>query len=258
MSASGTHETQVAGQFGARASDYVASAAHAVGEDLAQLSALAAASPGAAVLDLGCGGGHATYAVAPTARSVTALDLSQEMLDAVAAEAAKRGLTNVKTRQGSVQELPFADGSFDLVVTRFSAHHWLDVPGALREARRVLPSEGRLVVIDTAAPEHPLPDTHLQAWELLRDPSHVRNYAPSRWRAMLAEAGFVPGREILRRLRLDFTAWITRMATPAEDVAAIRRLQERASESVRGYFALEPDGTFTMDALTIEAEPDGV
>ena len=82
MSQSLSHDAHTAHQFGSRAADYVASAVHAAGEDLAALARFAAL-PHAAVLDLGCGGGHVTYAVAPQVRSVTALDLSQAMLDAV-------------------------------------------------------------------------------------------------------------------------------------------------------------------------------
>lgn len=251
------HEAQVAGRFGPRAADYLTSAAHATGDDLAALADLARAHGGAAALDLGCGGGHATYALAPHVAAITAFDLSEDMLGAVAGEARRRGLANIRTEQGSVQALPFRDAGFDLVVSRFSAHHWADVPAALREARRVLAPGGRAVFIDVVAPDDALSDTHLQAWELLRDPSHGRDYAVPQWRAMLAQAGFVPGRESLRRLRLDFSAWIARMGTPDADAAAIRRLQDGAPETVRMHFAVEADGSFTVDVMTIAAEPDG-
>jgi hypothetical protein len=75
---------------------------------------------------------------------------------------------------------------------------------------------------------------------------------------MLARAGFVPGNETLRRLRLDFATWIARMGTPEADAAAIRRLQQGAPQPVRAHYALEADGSFSIDVLTIEAEPDGV
>ncbi|GEL39785.1 S-adenosyl-L-methionine (SAM)-dependent methyltransferase PhcB [Methylorubrum extorquens] len=252
-----SHDAHTAHQFGSRAADYVASAVHAAGEDLAALARFAAL-PHAAVLDLGCGGGHVTYAAAPEVRSVTALDLSQSMLDAVAAEAQRRGLANVATRRASVEALPFADASFDSVVSRYSAHHWGDVPAALREAHRVLAPGGRFGLVDVVHPGPPLLDTHLQAWELLRDPSHVRDYGEAEWRRMLAEAGFVPGAVRRWRVRMEFSSWTARMGTPEASVAAIRALQTGAPEPVRSHFALEDDGSFTLDVMMIEAEPDGV
>jgi len=250
-----SHESLVTRQFGPRAAAYVASAVHAQGEDLEQLAALVKARPGSRLLDLGSGGGHLSYYAAPHAASVTAYDLSDEMLAAVAQVATERGLGNIATRQGAVEALPFAAQSFDIVATRLSAHHWHDVPAALREARRVLAPGGLLVVIDIVSPGPPLLDTHFQAIELLRDPSHVRDYSAAEWLAMASTAGFMPQRVAHRRLRIEFASWIKRMATAPEHVAAIRSLQALASEEVRRHFAYEPDGSFTMDAMTLEAVP---
>jgi len=253
MSEATSHDAHTARQFGSSAADYVASAVHAAGEDLAALARFAAL-PHAAVLDLGCGGGHVAYAVAPHVRAVTALDLSQAMLDAVATEAARRGLTNLDTCRAAVESLPFPDASFDRVLTRYSAHHWADVPAALREAHRVLKPGGRLGLVDVIHPGPPLLDTHLQAWELLRDPSHVRDYGEAEWRVMLAKAGFVPGAVQRWRVRMEFASWVARMGTPAANVAMIRALQAGAPEAVRGYFRVEGDGSFWADVIMVESE----
>jgi ubiquinone/menaquinone biosynthesis C-methylase UbiE len=243
----------VAQQFGPTASAYLTSAVHAQGADLAALRELAAGLGKPLVLDLGCGAGHASFAVAPVARSVTAFDLSSEMLAVVAGAAHQRGLHNIVTEQGNVASLPFADASFCMVVTRFSAHHWFDVPAALREVKRVLKPGGLLVVIDITAPEEPLHDTTLQAVELLRDGSHVRDYRPSEWTAMLHAAGFQPERAGDWKLQLVFDEWTARMRTPAERVAAIRSLFASAPEETRTYFDVQDDGSFTIDSTLFKA-----
>ena len=250
-----SHERFIAAQFGPRAAAYVASPVHAGGPDLRDLAALVQARPGGRALDLGCGGGHVSFTVAPQVAEIVAYDLSADMLAAVAGVAAQRGLTNVATRQGSVEALPFADASFDLVLTRFSAHHWPSLATALAEARRVIRPDGLAVFMDAVSPGPALLDTHVQAIELLRDPSHVRDYSVEEWRRALSAAGFTPGRLVERRLHLDFQPWIERMRTPPVQVEAIRALQAQATEAVRRHFAIEPDGSFMLDTMSLEAAP---
>jgi len=248
-----TQEALVAGQFGRRAAAYVSSAVHARGEDLLQLAGFVKGAVGARLLDLGCGGGHVSFHVAPEVGEVVAYDLSAEMLAAVAGEARRRGLANIRTEQGAVEQLPFSDESFDFVVTRFSAHHWRDFPAALREAFRVLKPGGRAAFVDTITPGEPLLDTFLQSIELLRDASHVRNYARAEWTQAASGAGFEIGEITQRRLSLDFGPWVERMATPEVQVKAIRALQTQMSAEVTGYFEIQPDGSFTFDTMTLEA-----
>ena len=79
-----SHQQVVTEQFGSTAAAYLTSAVHAQGADLQELAAIAATFPGARVLDLGCGGGHASFAVAPVVEKVIAYDIAAEMLDVVA------------------------------------------------------------------------------------------------------------------------------------------------------------------------------
>ena len=244
----------VVDQFGPHARAYVESADHATGADLARLAAIAAERPGGRVLDLGCGGGHVTFTVAPHAAEVVAYDLSSEMLAAVRAEAARRDLGAIRTEQGNVEALPFADAGFDLVLTRFSAHHWQDLGAALAEMRRVIRPGGLVVVMDTVSPEVPDLDAFLDRVERLRDPSHVRNRTARDWRVGLAAAGLHPRQPVMALLRLAFEPWIARIGTPAANAQAIRALQAEASPEVAAHFALEPDGTFTIDTMMLGAD----
>lgn len=254
MSEERSHQGLVERQFGARASSYLGSAVHARGADLDALAALLDGRNDARVLDLGCGAGHVSFAAAPRVRAVVAYDLSAEMLDVVAQEAAARGLANLSTRQGVVERLPFEDAAFDAVLSRYSAHHWRNFDAGLGEAARVLKAGGIAGFVDAVAPGTPLFDTYLQAIELLRDPSHVRDYSLGEWQGALARAGLVTRAVRTYRIRLDFASWVERMRTPQLQIDAIRALQGAMSEGVRRYFAIGDDGSFDLDIALIEAQ----
>lgn len=247
------HNAIVDEQFGAQAQAYVSSAAHSSGPDLERLASASRNWAGARVLDLGCGGGHVSYTIAPQVAQVVACDLSRPMLDAVTAEAQRRGIANIETTQAAAEALPFADGEFDAVVCRMSAHHWRDLDAGLREARRVLKGGSPAIFIDVVSPAHPMLDTHLQAVELLRDRSHVRDYRVAEWSAALGRAGFDTGRVSVHALPMEFAAWVERMKTPAPLVTAIRALQMEASALVRDAFSIGDDGSFTIRVATFEA-----
>lgn len=241
-------------QFGDNAQNYLNSPVHALGADLDRLQALAQRLGPQCALDLGCGAGHAAFALARGgALSVTAYDPSGPMLAAVVREAAARGHAQIVTRQGAADQLPFEDASIDLVVTRYSAHHWPAVPAAVNEIARVLRHGGTLVVIDVVAPEPALLDTTLQTLELLRDSSHVRDYRASEWRSMLSASGLACAASAQWKLPLEFDSWVKRIATPARRVDALRAVMQDLPAEAREYFGVAADGSFSSDVLWIEA-----
>jgi SAM-dependent methyltransferase len=226
--------TQARDQFDALAQAYLTSAVHAQGEDLRCVAQRLAGQAQARVLDLGCGAGHLSFAMAPGVAAVVAYDLAPRRLEVV-------------------EQLPFADASFDWVCTRFSAHHWDDLGAALKQARRVLRPGGGLIVIDVLGDDDPLTDTHLQSIELLRDPSHVRDYDAAEWRAAIAAAGFRIVDERRWPLALDFDAWVARSRTPPLMVDALRQLLASAPAGVRERLAVQADGSFSSVTGLFEA-----
>lgn len=248
-----THNAVVIEQYTSRANAYLSSAVHAQGDDLELMASLIGQRPDAVALDMGCGGGHVAFRMAGLVNKVIAYDLSDAMLATVAAEAQRRGLSNIATKQGAAEALSCPSESFDVVASRYSAHHWHAFTNGLAQMMRVTKPGGIAIFMDVVTPGVPLLDTWLQSMELLRDPSHVRNASLDEWKSSLASVGFQVGQVSKYRLRLEFMSWIERMNTPEAHVTAIRSLQRRASAAVTDYFEIGGDGSFTVDTALIVA-----
>jgi len=114
-----------------------------------RLRSVLAPMPGERLLEIGPGTGYYTLDLArwvdPGGR-VEIFDLQQEFLDHVSARAAEHGLVNVVPTQGDATALPYEDASIDAVVLTAVLGEIPDPVAALREIRRVLEPDGRLVV----------------------------------------------------------------------------------------------------------------
>jgi SAM-dependent methyltransferase len=125
----------------------------------------------ARVLEVGCGPGHLSILLAGRHDlDVTGLDLDPAMIHrarANADRAADDGRGGPTFLVGDVASLPFPDGSFDLVVSTLSSHHWSDPNAGLEEIGRVLRPDGRALIWDLrpgVVPFHrDVPDPILQA-----------------------------------------------------------------------------------------------
>lgn len=98
------------------------------------------------ILETAAGTGIVTAALARSVpdAEIVATDLNQAMLDLAAQHV---GSGRVRFQQADAQQLPFADGAFDLVVCQFGAMFYPDKVGAAREARRVLADGGRYMMV---------------------------------------------------------------------------------------------------------------
>lgn len=241
-------------QFGAAAANYAVSGVHSGGANLDAMLERAAPNGKERVLDVGCGAGHTAIAFAPHVAEVVALDMTSEMLEETSRLAKRRGLANVVVRSGFAEELPFPDGSFEIVTSRFCAHHYADPARATREAARVLCKGGRYLLVDAVALEEPVQDTYLNAIEVLRDPSHVRDASVSQWLAMFEAANLSAEKVAGWKLRQEFEPWLLRIATARSLVEGIRSLMDCAPREVREVLELsEATGyDFTMPVALIE------
>jgi ubiquinone/menaquinone biosynthesis C-methylase UbiE len=142
------------------------------------------------VLDVACGPGILSAALAKIARDVVALDLTPQMLTKAAQRCSEAGLNNVTFREGNATELPFANAAFDAVVTRLSVHHFDRPKRVIEEIFRVLRPGGTFVLADVISSEVPAEAELQNAIEILRDPSHVRMLPGSELTSLVKEAGF--------------------------------------------------------------------
>ena len=130
--------------FGKMAEDY---SRHRAGFPEALFKRLVAreiGTPGQSLLDLGSGTGTLARGFARRGAQVTALDVSQEMLNAAAALAAEEGL-EIAFRQAGAEATGLPEGGFDSV-TAGQCWHWFDSAAAAAEARRLLRPGGRLAI----------------------------------------------------------------------------------------------------------------
>jgi ubiquinone/menaquinone biosynthesis C-methylase UbiE len=255
---------RVKSQFGAAAADYTKSAGHGDPQVLGRLVELIRPRGDERLLDIATGAGHTALAFAPHVAEVVAFDLTPQMLEETARNALARGLGNVRTHQGTAEALPFADTSFDIVTVRQAPHHYADVERAVREMARVVKRRGRVLMVDTTVPEDDTLALEINRIEKLRDPSHVQDYRPSRWRAMVEAAGLRVSDTMVDLYMengkpMSFATWTERMRTPAAAVAELIRLFRGASPALTVALKVEFDGDqifFCLPQLTMVAVRD--
>lgn len=239
-------------QFSQVAANYTTSTVHAKGIDLPEMLTNADLTGAERVLDAGTGAGHTALLFAPHVAHVTAVDLSDAMLAQCTEQAREQGIDNVEFLLGDVEKLEFADESFDLIVSRYSAHHWPHPQRALAEFRRVLKKpHGRFLLSDIVSFDDFTTDTFVQAIELLRDTSHVRDHTIVQWQAMFAEAGFESEAVYTWELFLEFQSWVTRMQTPPHNVTMLETLLANAADEVKQALKIQADHSFTYPGAII-------
>jgi len=202
-----------------RAQLYVESDAHRGGEDLDQIVTWAAGARTA--LDVATGGGHVARRLRDAGLRVVTTDRAPGMSPDVICPA---------------EDLPFDDGSFDVVACRTAAHHFADAGAAVEEMARV--AADRVLLVDTVN----MGDDVEEA-ETLRDPSHVRNYTDAEWRGFVEDAGLEIADTQVFAHTFDLGAWLKRTGCEGEDAArAVALLGDRVR-----------DGRLTLDKIAILA-----
>ncbi len=139
------------------------------------------------VLDVACGPGLVACAFARESQLVTGIDLTPRMLELAQEQQRKQALSNMLWLRGDVDQLPFANESFSLVITRYSFHHFANPEKVLREMMRVCQPGGKILIADVALPAEKC--VAYDRLEKLRDPSHVHALSFEDWERLFRLTG---------------------------------------------------------------------
>jgi SAM-dependent methyltransferase len=176
-----------------------------------------------AVLDIATGAGFLAFKFAEIARNVIGIDLTREMLERAEELRRQKDIANVEFREGDVEDLPFSDESFDLVLCRYSFHHFPHPEIALDEMKRVCKRQGKVLIIDGTAPEDEEKSSFLNRMESIHNPSHVQLYSVTEFHGLFRDSGLEVLKEGSYGLDFYLDQWLD-MADPDDSVR--RRVSE--------------------------------
>ena len=174
-------------------------------------------------LDVATGGGHVARRLREVGIEVVSCDPAPGMQPDVVCRA---------------ESLPFADDSFDVVVTRVAAHHYEDVEQAVAEMARVATSA--VLIVDNIFMGDDVEDA-----EKLRDPSHMRNYSEAAWRAFASRAGLKVEDVQFFEKPIELQPWLDRCGCAGDAAASVRVL---LGDRVDGDLV-------TLDRIALRAVP---
>ena len=152
-------------------------------------------------------------------------------------------MTNVRFEPADAEALPFPDSSFDIVTCRVAPHHFGDVRQFVREVARVLRVGGRFVLVDNVAPSDEALDQWINAVEVLRDPTHAREYTVEEWRTFAQDAGLSVKSVSTWTKAMEFGDWCERAQVPDAARDELRERFLRSTPEARRAFEIVIEGT---------------
>jgi SAM-dependent methyltransferase len=200
------------------------------------------AGPDDTLLDVACGGGLVVCAFARVVRHATGIDLTPAMLERARAVQREQGLDNVTWRLGDVLPLPYADGVFSIVTSRFAFHHFLDPQAVLAEMKRVCAPGGKVVVVDTDASANTTKAAEFNRMEKLRDPSHVRAMPLTEQLELFRRVGLPAPRTTGYRLEGELESLLGRSFPLPGDADKIRRIFAASLDDDRLGIPMQHEG----------------
>ncbi|KEF36590.1 methylase involved in ubiquinone/menaquinone biosynthesis [Schinkia azotoformans MEV2011] len=223
--------------FGKNAEKYIKSESHAKGDDLQLLVEWMQPQSNWIVLDIATGGGHVAKTLAPHVATVYATDLTVEMLSNTADHLSK-ACTNIFYVIADAENLPFLEGTFDVVTCRIAPHHFPNPNNFIKEASRVLKPGGKFLLIDNVAPEEKHLGVFMNTVEKLRDESHVRCLSVNEWKELFVSNGLEEIQSQNRKKRFQFPTWVAVTVKNQQQIDTVEQYILNADEELKSYFSI--------------------
>lgn len=194
------------------------------------------------VLDVGCGPGIMTAALAYDAKEIVAFDITPEMISRARQRCETEGLTNVQFQVGQAEKLPFEDASFNVIVTRLTFHHFSDPAIVLSEMKRVIKPGGTIIIADIISSEIPEESELHNALEILRDPSHIRMIPRSEFKELIESAKLNIKEEDSWIKKREFSEWIQITNSPERAAPLSIVMRSLAKAEIKAGIGLKLNG----------------
>jgi SAM-dependent methyltransferase len=238
-----SHGQRIIEEFTHQSERFNAAPVYTTAETLQALVDLLPLTSAAHWLEVACGPGIVSRAIAPRVGSIVGVDLTPAMVEVAAREAERAGLSNARYMVGDATALDLAEACVDGAVTRFSLHH-IPLPGrVVAGLARVVRPGGWICLADHITSE----DSGEMAWhqeiERLRDPSHWACLTPAMLLALGERAGLVLRDERRVPFSMSFGEWLSRGSGGPGMEAEIRQA-----------LALRPTGA---TSFRVTADPPG-
>jgi len=238
-----SHAERIQKQFNTQAEAYAKLSFASEMAGLQRVAGFTKVGQGDRVLDVACGPGFLTMAIAMTGATAVGLDITPAFLAMGQRETRERGIERCSRARGLVERMPFPDAAFNVSICRAAFHHFPDPATVLAEMKRITKPGGALYVLDLMSSSDPEKAAAHNAMEKLCDPTHVKALCETEFQQMFEAAGLELTDTRHAETTYSFEDWITHGGPSVKNIERLRALfQESLQHDTLGLRIWEEDG----------------